>query len=251
MRQNPDILETLPPQAAPALNEIARGMKLKKCRICGCMKDTLDQAGRVFAASEEPKIRSLVPLICGYQAKMEPLAYDCLGCKKCWGADAIIALGDHFDEVEIEPCGGDDERTCGCSSMAAASVETDQGGPKTTCWPPYPGDYVVGNPDGTVAVCTLSDRDLPRRLIAGGGPAMAIAGRCDTENIGIEKVVLNLLATPNSLVGRLAHVIEGRQAALIAATVVERGLVTQLDHAAYLGRELQKSRSRSFCRNRV
>lgn len=41
--------------------------------------------------------------------------------------------------------------------------------------------------------------------------------------------------------GRLAHVIAGRQATLIAATVVERGLVTQLDHAAYLGRELQKA----------
>jgi tetrahydromethanopterin S-methyltransferase subunit A len=41
--------------------------------------------------------------------------------------------------------------------------------------------------------------------------------------------------------GRLVHVIEGRQAALIAATAVERGLVTQLDHAAYLGRELAKA----------
>ena len=41
--------------------------------------------------------------------------------------------------------------------------------------------------------------------------------------------------------GRLVHVIEGRQAALIAATVVERGFVTQLDHAAYLGRELAKA----------
>jgi tetrahydromethanopterin S-methyltransferase subunit A len=41
--------------------------------------------------------------------------------------------------------------------------------------------------------------------------------------------------------GRLSHVIEGRQAALIAATAVERGLVTQLDHAAYLGRELAKA----------
>jgi tetrahydromethanopterin S-methyltransferase subunit A len=41
--------------------------------------------------------------------------------------------------------------------------------------------------------------------------------------------------------GRLAHVIEGRQAALIAATVIQEGLVTQLDHAAYLGRELTKA----------
>ena len=41
--------------------------------------------------------------------------------------------------------------------------------------------------------------------------------------------------------GRLAHVIEGRQPALIAATVIQEGLVTQLDHAAYLGRELAKA----------
>ncbi len=41
--------------------------------------------------------------------------------------------------------------------------------------------------------------------------------------------------------GRFAHVIEGRQAALIASTIVERGFVTQLDHAAYLGHELAKA----------
>ena len=41
--------------------------------------------------------------------------------------------------------------------------------------------------------------------------------------------------------GRLAHVIEGRQGALIAATVIEQGLLTQLDHAVYLGRELAKA----------
>lgn len=41
--------------------------------------------------------------------------------------------------------------------------------------------------------------------------------------------------------GRLVHVIEGRQASLIAATAVECGFVTRLDHAAYLGRELAKA----------
>lgn len=41
--------------------------------------------------------------------------------------------------------------------------------------------------------------------------------------------------------GRLSHVIEGRQAALIASTAIERGLVSRLDHAAYLGRELAKA----------
>jgi tetrahydromethanopterin S-methyltransferase subunit A len=381
MRECPDILETLPPRVAPAVGEIARGMKLEKCRKCGCMKDALDQAERAFAASEEPEIRSLVALISSYQAKMKPLAYDCIGCKKCWGADATIALAEHFDEIEIDQCAAQDERACGCSSPAPGYFQTNQGRSKMASWPPFPGDYVLGNPEGTVAVCTLSDRDLPHRLIAAGESALAIAGRCDTENIGIEKVVLNLLANmrirwlvicgeeakghragdafvrlkergvdanmrvlesaswrpvlknltllqvarfreqvdeinligvtqldrilatvsecsakpaptlssaflesdsssgrlagveyihaaaPKQLRldrvgffiiipqpkkgvilcehyennGRLAHVIQGRRADLIAATVIERGLVTQLDHAAYLGRELQKA----------
>lgn len=41
--------------------------------------------------------------------------------------------------------------------------------------------------------------------------------------------------------GRLVRVIEGRQAALIASTVVERGLINRLDYAVYLGRELAKA----------
>src|ERR1700741_2433170 len=118
MRECPDILEALPPRVAPAVEEIARGMKLEKCRKCGCMKDALDQAEHAFAASEEPDIRSLVALISSYQAKMKPLAYDCIGCKKCWGADATIALAEHFDEIEIDQCAVEDNCACRPSNMA-------------------------------------------------------------------------------------------------------------------------------------
>jgi tetrahydromethanopterin S-methyltransferase subunit A len=381
MRKAPDISETLPPKAASMLNEIARGMELKKCRKCGCMKDALNQATRAFGASEEPEIRALLPRIFQFQARMEPIAYDCIGCKKCWGADATIQLADHFEEVQIDSCVGGNERTGDAPNAVAERIEKHRDSSTMSSWPPHPGDYVLGNPDGTVAVCTLSNRDLPRRLIAAKEPALAIAGRCDTENIGVEKIVLNLSANPrirwlvicgeeakghragdallrlkergvdanmrvlesaswrpilknlslldvayfrqqieevnlsgvtdldrilatvrecfgkpvqdlpsNSVTvrrsgdlvstvehirakaprqlrldragffivlpqpqtgliicehyensGRLAHVIEGRQGALIAATIVERGLLTQLDHAAYLGRELQKA----------
>jgi tetrahydromethanopterin S-methyltransferase subunit A len=381
MPQAPDVIgKNLPLRAAPALREIARGMELKKCRKCGCMKDALDQAGGAFESSEEPELRSLLPRISDYQARMEPLAYDCIGCKKCWGADAIIELADQFDEVELDTCGSDDEHAAGGIKSAIASSNKYTRSSVIAAWPPHPGDYVLGNPEGTVAICTLSNRDLPVRLIAAGEPAVAIAGRCDTENIGVEKVVLNLLASPRirwlvicgteakghragdaflrlkergvdadmrilesaswrpilknltlldvaqfrqqieevNLIGvtdiegilaavrdcahrpvqaflaapaeacrsdtlasiehipakapkqlrldragffivlpqpqkglivcehyendgRLAHVIEGRQAALIASTAVERGFVTQLDHAAYLGRELTKA----------
>jgi tetrahydromethanopterin S-methyltransferase subunit A len=381
MSQTPDVIETLPTRAAPALHEIACGMELKKCRKCGCMKDALDQGGGAFESAEEPEIRSLLPRISDYQARMEPLAYDCIGCKKCWGADATIELANHFDEVELDPCGGGNEHASGGIKSAFASSNRYTRSSAIADWPPHPGDYVLGKPEGTVAICTLSNRDLPVRLIAAGEPAVATAGRCDTENIGVEKVVLNLLANPRirwlvicgteakghragdaflrlkergvdadmrvlesaswrpilknltlldvawfrqqteqvNLIGttdiegilaavrdcshrplqafpaipaeaswrgetlaaiehipakapkqlrldhagffivlphpqkhlivcehyendgRLAHVIEGRQAALIASTIVERGFVTQLDHAAYLGRELAKA----------
>jgi tetrahydromethanopterin S-methyltransferase subunit A len=381
MSQASDIIENLPPRGAPALHEIARGMALKKCRRCGCMQDALNQAGRAFESSEEPEIRSLLPRISDYQARMEPLAYDCIGCKKCWGADATIELANHFDDVELDTCGSGDEHASGGIKSAVTSSNRYARSSAIAAWPPHPGDYVLGNPEGSVAICTLSNRDLPARLIAAGEPAVAIAGRCDTENIGVEKVVLNLLPNPRirwlvicgaeakghragdaflrlkergvdadmrvlesaswrpilknltlldvaqfrqqieevNLIsitdiegildavrdcshrpvrafpavpdeaagrkdalasvehipakapkqlrldragffivlpqpqkrlivcehyennGRLAHVIEGRHAALIASTVVERGFVTQLDHAAYLGRELAKA----------
>ena len=376
-----DILENPPSQAAPALNEIAHGMELKKCRKCGCMKDALDQASGAFNSSADPDIRALLPRIAQYQTRMEPLAYDCIGCKKCWGADATIALANHFEEVELEGCRTGDQGLCSGSKESKVASTDQLTHLSTPSWPPYAGDYVLGNPQGTVAVCTLSCRDLPLRLIKVEDPHLAIAGRCDTENIGVEKLVLNVLANPSirwlvicgeeakghragdaflqlkergvdanmrvlesaswrpilknltllevarfreqvelinrigvtdldnilaavrdcggKLVppfaatsaeteccseklaavehihakapktlhldragffivipqprtglivcehyensGRLAHVIEGRQAALIAATAVERGLVTQLDHAAYLGRELAKA----------
>ena len=370
MPQATDSLEGVPPQAASALYEIARGMALKKCRKCGCMQDALGQATRALKASEAPEIQALQGRIAAYQARMEPLAYDCIGCKKCWGADATIQLASHFEGVASEACGCDD---------TAAPLKAHASPAAKSAWPPIPGDYVLGNPESAVAVCTLSRRDLSASLIAAKEPALAIAGRCDTENIGIEKVVLNLLANrrirwlvlcgeeapghraadaflrlkergvdanmrvlesaswrpilknltllevarfreqievvnlvgttdlgpilaavrrcaqtpaptlPSVLTepgsealagaervraqapkqlrldragffivlpqpqtglivcehyensGRLAHVIEGRQAALMAATIVERGWVTQLDHAAYLGRELAKA----------
>jgi tetrahydromethanopterin S-methyltransferase subunit A len=358
----------IPEQAAPALHEIERGMELKKCRKCGCMLDALQNAERAFGSADESEVRALLPVIDGFKSRTEPIAYDCIGCKKCWGADATIHLAEQFEEVGLDACG---------SNACPAEAEVNRTALATEKqWPPYPGDYIVGNSEGTVAICTLSSRELPVRIIASNQPHIAIAGRCDTENIGIEKVVLNILANPHirwlvlagieapghraadaflqlksngvdtnmrvlksaswrpvlknltlrdvaryreqvQLVsrvgttqldailnaahdsaaqtlsplpayidsgkerdferiraaapkelkldragffiilrqqqrglivcehyensGRLAHVIEGRSAALIASSAVERGLVTRLDHAAYLGRELAKA----------
>lgn len=41
--------------------------------------------------------------------------------------------------------------------------------------------------------------------------------------------------------GRLAHIIEGPDAATVCAALVDLGLISQMDHAAYVGRELAKA----------
>ncbi|MHA2026216.1 MAG: tetrahydromethanopterin S-methyltransferase subunit A [Candidatus Thorarchaeota archaeon] len=56
-------------------------------------------------------------------------------------------------------------------------------------WPPVPGDFEVRNPSNCVAICTLGkkievDTDY------------AIIGTCKTENIGIERVIINVISNP-------------------------------------------------------
>ena len=70
------------------------------------------------------------------------------------------------------------------------NVEVETG----AAWPPVPGDFVLGSQDSLVAVCTLATQSLLPRLA--GRPEVAIAGRVYTENVGIEKMVQNLLAAP-------------------------------------------------------
>ncbi len=61
-------------------------------------------------------------------------------------------------------------------------------------WPWMTGEYEVGNPDSPVAVVTCgSHMDNKPFLDAGAG----LAGPCKTENIGIEKMVSNIISNPN------------------------------------------------------
>ncbi|MDO5848325.1 MAG: tetrahydromethanopterin S-methyltransferase subunit A [Methanobrevibacter sp.] len=58
-------------------------------------------------------------------------------------------------------------------------------------WPVISGDYIVGDPESPVAVTTLASH------IEGELEGAAIAGPCKTENLGVEKVVANIISNPN------------------------------------------------------
>jgi tetrahydromethanopterin S-methyltransferase subunit A len=56
-------------------------------------------------------------------------------------------------------------------------------------WPPLFGDYIVGDPNSGVAVVTLASHLQVKNA--------AICGTCKTENLGVEKIVANIISNSN------------------------------------------------------
>src|SRR2546426_3194173 len=65
---------------------------------------------------------------------------------------------------------------------------------KSASWPPMPGTYQVGDPNGPVAVCALTSERLISPLVA--VPGVAIAGMVYTANLGITRIIVNITSNP-------------------------------------------------------
>ena len=63
-------------------------------------------------------------------------------------------------------------------------------------WPHVPGTYFVTDPRAPVAVCTLGSVDLAPRVAADPPEGLCITGKVETENIGIEKIIKNVISNP-------------------------------------------------------
>jgi tetrahydromethanopterin S-methyltransferase subunit A len=71
-------------------------------------------------------------------------------------------------------------------------------------YPPEEGRYVRGNDYSPVAVCVILDTfdfaipsELNELVMTGTDPGAALSGMLQTENIGLEKIVCNIVANPN------------------------------------------------------
>ncbi|MCX6009499.1 MAG: tetrahydromethanopterin S-methyltransferase subunit A [Chloroflexi bacterium] len=71
-------------------------------------------------------------------------------------------------------------------------------------YPPEEGRYVRGNDYSPVAVCTILDTfdfaippDLNELVMSGADSGAALSGMLQTENIGLEKMICNIVANPN------------------------------------------------------
>jgi tetrahydromethanopterin S-methyltransferase subunit A len=59
-------------------------------------------------------------------------------------------------------------------------------------WPVLEGRYKVGNKQSPIAICTMATVDMEFPM-----DKIAIAGKCVTENMGIEKIVKNTISNPH------------------------------------------------------
>lgn len=174
----PNQVATSVPDFKSAQSAIEKAFSLGKCLKCGCLKETsediLASISKECAAQDVESLRSFTS---ERISDMRTIEYDCLGCKVCHPAVAANALGDILKK--------------GDSCAVAERAQENQS------WPRVAGDFKVINVAARVAVCTLNSLDLYREISESPFPGLAIVGRLATENIGIEKIVLNLIANPN------------------------------------------------------
>lgn len=198
-QKNNELLGTL-------AEELQRIHGIPKCEGCKCFADTVKE---FRAVAEKQNAGNLVEKIGVLEAKIS-VTHDCIGCNPCYPVDVSNALYE-LDEaeaatpvlplhlhatnpVQISSTGNAcHEHNCGCgTSLKKTKSETLK-----SEWPPESGEYIVGNPVAAVAITTLASEELPRQFKRTIGlKNVAIIGRTCTENIGIEKVVKNIIANP-------------------------------------------------------
>ena len=155
--------------------QLAEAVAARKCHTCGCLRSTVEAL-----SGTEPGQRELAESLAAARAVFASTKYDCLGCAVCYPAIAANAFADAFpDRAEgLDLC------------------PTEAPGERTG-WPPLPGDYKVLRYGAPVAVCALNSADLVASIERASPSGVSVVGTMHTENLGIERMIRNVLANPN------------------------------------------------------
>ena len=153
-------------------NQLAEAIAAPKCHKCGCLHKTVEALSGTEAGKNE-----LAPILAEARSVFVPKQYDCLGCQVCYPAMAANAFVEAYPEVGV-----------GFDLCPTKEPEARPG------WPPLPGDFYVVRYGAPVAVCTLNSEVLAVRLANCKPEGLAIIGTMHTENLGIERVIKNVLA---------------------------------------------------------
>lgn len=143
---------------------------------CGFFHDAVRFLERAFPESGWPT--ALMDAVSDAKERLTEHRYDCLGCEVCYPASALNAVNEE----------GRGEFSGTCPTELQASEEG---------WPPLPGDYRILRYRAPVAVCTLGNARLSDSLAKREEPGLSIVGTLHTENLGLERIVANIVSNPN------------------------------------------------------
>jgi tetrahydromethanopterin S-methyltransferase subunit A len=161
-----------------AADQLLEAAKARKCWACDCLGSTLSTVDK--AIPKEKLTSNLRESIQAAQAKVQPPEIECRGCKVCFPAVALNALADVADPEALEAV-----------ACPAEEVAPREG------WPPLAGNHTVLGYQRPVAICTLNSEDLWNELVDLQPEGIAVVGMLNTENLGIERLIQNVVANPN------------------------------------------------------
>ena len=158
--------------------EMDTALPLAKCQKCGCLRETLDALTAALPNMDAATAAELTLRRAKWAALLQPIQYSCLGCDHCYAGVAQNAL------VAAFPL-----------ALSAAPLSCDFQVDSHN-WPAVIGEYFVLDPSAPVAVSTLASVELAEQLAQRKPSGLAIVGKTETENIGLDKVVKNVITNP-------------------------------------------------------
>lgn len=161
-----------------ALSFLRESVDAKKCHHCGCFRSFLTAIDINFPEPQRPP--EFNDLIKEGRKRLSDVRYDCFGCEVCY-PPTVLNILEQAGVITVVEAG----------SCFSEEVQERDG------WPPLAGSYKVLRYHAPVAVCTLTSEELIPALARNVTSDVAIAGSLQTENIGIERLIQNVLANPN------------------------------------------------------
>lgn len=158
-------------------SEIHRGISTCKCAQCGCMRGTLEGLKASLPTLKNKEAKELLKEVKLVYKDLKPLKYSCFGCKFCIPAEAMTLLTKEFPRL---------------ASSTLLSCEFAVGDD----WPTVDGEYTVLDRSAPVAVTTLASLKLEEKIAKIKPEGLCIIGKTETENIGIDKLVKNIITNP-------------------------------------------------------
>ncbi len=142
------------------------------------MRETLQNLRVSLPSFKRKEADGLTQQVNSWLEKLEPLNYSCLGCKHCIPAEAMTLLTVKYP-------------TAASSTLSSCKLGIDN-----DTWPPVAGEYTIVDKSAPVAVSTLASVKLEETLTKLNPPGLCMAGKTETENIGIDKIIKNIITNP-------------------------------------------------------